>query len=59
MANRKCPICDKPAVAKYRPFCSQRCSTVDLGRWLGERYRVPGEPAPQATNGSGKPEDEE
>jgi endogenous inhibitor of DNA gyrase (YacG/DUF329 family) len=22
------------------PFCSPRCQTIDLGRWLGERYRV-------------------
>ena len=23
------------------PFCSRRCKTIDLGRWLGEGYRVP------------------
>ncbi len=23
------------------PFCSPRCRAVDLGRWLGEEYRVP------------------
>lgn len=23
------------------PFCSERCRLVDLGRWLGETYRVP------------------
>ena len=22
------------------PFCSERCRSIDLGRWLGERYRV-------------------
>ena len=22
------------------PFCSPRCQTIDLGRWLGQRYRV-------------------
>jgi endogenous inhibitor of DNA gyrase (YacG/DUF329 family) len=22
------------------PFCSRRCRLVDLGRWLGEDYRV-------------------
>jgi len=27
------------------PFCSKRCRTIDLGRWLGEGYRVPDEPA--------------
>ena len=25
------------------PFCSPRCRTIDLGRWLGEAYRVPAE----------------
>jgi endogenous inhibitor of DNA gyrase (YacG/DUF329 family) len=30
------------------PFCSPRCRSIDLGRWLGEKYRVPeaeGEPS--------------
>jgi endogenous inhibitor of DNA gyrase (YacG/DUF329 family) len=22
------------------PFCSARCRTIDLGRWLGEKYRL-------------------
>jgi uncharacterized protein len=22
------------------PFCSDRCRLVDLGRWLGENYRI-------------------
>jgi hypothetical protein len=39
-----CPICRKPAVERYRPFCSRRCAEVDLGRWFGEVYRVPAEP---------------
>ena len=28
----------------YRPFCSKHCGDVDLGRWLGGRYAVPGAP---------------
>ena len=39
----KCPICGKPADAKFRPFCSRRCADVDLNRWLGEVYTVPGD----------------
>lgn len=39
-----CPICGKPAVKEYRPFCSRRCADVDLGRWLTEGYAVPGDP---------------
>ncbi len=44
MATPSCPICGKPidpAGSEAMPFCSQRCKQVDLGRWLGERYRVP------------------
>ena len=22
------------------PFCSPRCRTIDLGRWLGGQYRI-------------------
>jgi hypothetical protein len=36
-----CPICGKPAVARFRPFCSARCQTIDLARWIGGNYRVP------------------
>lgn len=35
-----CPICQKPAVQAYRPFCSKRCADIDLGRWLGGDYRI-------------------
>lgn len=42
----KCPICKSATTERYRPFCSRRCSDLDLGRWLGERYAIPGnEPA--------------
>jgi len=41
-----CPICG--AAVKPRgddnkafPFCSPRCKTIDLGKWLTEEYRVP------------------
>jgi uncharacterized protein len=37
----RCPICGRPRVHDYRPFCSARCRDVDLGRWFGEAYRVP------------------
>jgi endogenous inhibitor of DNA gyrase (YacG/DUF329 family) len=40
---RPCPICRKPASARWRPFCSKRCADIDLGRWLGEAYRIPAE----------------
>ncbi len=44
-AHPPCPICGKPAEHRWRPFCSKRCADVDLGRWLGGRYAIPGEPA--------------
>jgi len=34
-------MCAKPAVAKYRPFCSKRCADLDLGSWFNESYRIP------------------
>jgi len=41
----KCPTCKKEVVFspenRYRPFCSERCSTLDLGAWADEKYRVP------------------
>ncbi|TXN82190.1 DNA gyrase inhibitor YacG [Methylobacterium sp. WL8] len=36
-----CPICGKPADPKLKPFCSERCSDIDLGRWLSDRYVIP------------------
>jgi endogenous inhibitor of DNA gyrase (YacG/DUF329 family) len=41
MADPKCPICGKSASDEARPFCSQRCADVDLGRWLTGQYRIP------------------
>ena len=39
-----CPGCNKPAVFgpgnRWRPFCSERCRTADLGAWASERFRV-------------------
>ncbi len=39
-----CPTCGQPAefspANRWRPFCSQRCSGVDLGAWASERYRM-------------------
>lgn len=36
-----CPICQKPTVREYRPFCSKRCADVDLAKWLTGSYAVP------------------
>ena len=41
----RCPICQReirnaPGDYPWRPFCSERCKTIDLGNWLGEAYRI-------------------
>ena len=42
-----CPSCRQPSLfgAKnpWRPFCSERCRSVDLGAWASESYRVAAE----------------
>ena len=38
---KPCPICGKPAVARFRPFCSGRCKDVDLNRWFKGAYAIP------------------
>jgi hypothetical protein len=38
----RCPSCGEPAVHEHRPFCSRRCADLDLARWLGGRYVIPG-----------------
>jgi len=40
-ATQHCPLCGKPRVHQYRPFCSARCRDVDLGRWFTQSYTVP------------------
>lgn len=43
----KCPTCERlvewDPVNAFRPFCSERCKLIDLGAWLAEEHRVPGE----------------
>ena len=39
----KCPICgheNELLATPLGPFCSDRCKLIDLGKWLGEEYRV-------------------
>ena len=38
-----CPICGRAAEAKYKPFCSRRCSDIDLGKRLTGAYAIPAE----------------
>jgi len=39
-----CPQCGKEhqwdTRNRFRPFCSERCKLIDLGKWANEEYRV-------------------
>ena len=55
---RKCPVCGRAAAPRAAnptfPFCSDRCRLIDLGKWLGEEYRIPaGRPGDGAVTGVG------
>lgn len=43
-----CPVCGKAvrwsSESQWRPFCSERCRLIDLGEWLDEEKRIPGDP---------------
>jgi endogenous inhibitor of DNA gyrase (YacG/DUF329 family) len=45
----RCPVCGGDSVYgptnPFRPFCSERCKTIDLGAWANEEFRVP-DPTP-------------
>jgi len=47
----RCPRCGKSVLLTaenvWRPFCSERCKTVDFGDWLSERHRIPDDPQPE------------
>ena len=40
-----CPTCGQPAEYapsnRWRPFCSERCRSIDLGAWASEAYAIP------------------
>jgi len=37
-----CPICKKPVAITDEnvPFCSDRCRTIDLGKWASGDYKI-------------------
>ncbi len=51
MIKVSCPICGRRMEGQSTadwpafPFCSQRCKTIDLGRWISEDYGIPAEAA--------------
>jgi endogenous inhibitor of DNA gyrase (YacG/DUF329 family) len=44
---RPCPICGKPSTQQFHPFCSARCTDIDLNRWLSGAYVIPGKDEPE------------
>ena len=42
----KCPACSKEMIydkkIKFRPFCSERCKLIDLGKWATEKLTILG-----------------
>jgi uncharacterized protein len=58
-----CPICGRPALPRAQnrayPFCSDRCRLIDLGKWLGEEYRVPGPNLGDGVEQPGRPVEQE
>jgi endogenous inhibitor of DNA gyrase (YacG/DUF329 family) len=60
--DRHCPTCGRVPAPRpgngVWPFCSDRCRLADLGCWLGEAYRIPGDPAGDGAAGP-RDDDEE
>ena len=61
MIKVRCPICSRlmqgqgPKEWPKWPFCSARCRLIDLGRWLGEAYRVAGDSVEESQEGDNPP----
>ncbi len=55
----KCPGCGRAVAwdesSRFRPFCSERCRTMDLGAWAAERHRIAGEAAGDDTGTGEEP----
>lgn len=58
--KKTCPVCGKKIPSHkgekniknpWRPFCSERCKLIDLGRWASEEYRIPGEKIKEEEDG--------
>ena len=54
-----CPICGRPRIEKYNPFCSRRCADVDLYRWLNGKYAIPSDEEPDEGSRDARSEDDD
>ncbi len=59
MATVACPTCGRKVEYspsnRWRPFCSERCKTNDLGAWASNQYVIGGNPQEGAS--SDQPDD--
>ena len=43
----QCPSCKKNVLmtkeSPFRPFCSERCKSLDFADWADETHRIPGQ----------------
>lgn len=53
--SARCPICrqatNQHGTTAFKPFCSQRCADLDLGRWLKGSYTITVPASPDETEG--------
>jgi hypothetical protein len=59
----KCPTCKQDTQYegnRYRPFCSERCKLIDLGKWASEEFRIPTKEKPpeEIHESNGNPEED-
>jgi hypothetical protein len=50
----RCPICKVYTTWEenpWRPFCSERCKLIDLGRWAMGEYRIAGDRVKEEEDG--------
>ena len=38
--NFKCPNCKKFAIEPFIPFCSKKCASLDLMKWLHDEHQI-------------------
>ena len=57
-----CPTCGRAIEWSpqypFRPFCCERCKLIDLGAWLKEERRIPGQGMDDGAMPRDPPEDE-
>lgn len=53
----KCPTCGRQVIwtseETFKPFCCERCKLIDLGEWVMDEKRIPGESLDQENDSEG------